>query len=151
MGFRTKEKENENFLEIVSFNNCQDYENLEYHVFIENGLVFSLFDDHRYRRDRMSERRTILKIGVFVLCWLAIAAVIFYGLSYFEWQHVLNNQWIKDSITHYEWWEFFFAWGNAWAWLWYTNYSAWAIWALVLSVIVGFIAALIIAFVFIDD
>jgi hypothetical protein len=91
------------------------------------------------------DRRTILAIGVCVLGGLAISAGTFYWLSYDAWQYVLNNQWIKDPLTHYEGWEFIFAREPAWAWLWYTNYSAWVTWALVLSVVAGFIGAFLIA------
>ena len=62
------------------------------------------------------------------------------------WWQVRGNQWLTNPDVYYEWWEFLFFWDNASAWLWATNFASWLILEIVLSVVWGFIVALIIVF-----
>lgn len=88
--------------------------------------------------------RTAKRILGGLILWFGIAGVII-GLAHFaEWQYVLANQWIKLPATHYEWWEFIFAWDQAWAWLWYVNFPLWLLPVSIVALVIGCLVSVLI-------
>lgn len=88
--------------------------------------------------------RTAKRIVSGLILWVGIASVIVLLTHLAEWQYVLANQWIKLPNTHYEWWEFIFAWDQAWAWLWYVNFPLWFFFIACVALAIGFIVSLLI-------
>jgi len=81
-------------------------------------------------------------IIMFLVIWGTMAAAIV-ALCWFAcWQNVLQNQWLTQPFVHYEWWQFIFAWNQAWAWLWFVNFPLWLTVVGVVALIIGFIIAL---------
>lgn len=90
-------------------------------------------------------KEAVKKTTTFIIVWVVVAVIAIAGAWFGCWQFVLRNQWITLPTTHYEPWQFLFAFDQAWAWLWYVNFPLWLVMVFIGSIIVGFIVAWVIS------
>jgi len=92
----------------------------------------------------MRIRDALKNAAILIIIYIAIIGIIVGSAWFGCWQYVLQHQWITLPTTHYEWWQFIFAWDQAWPWLWYVNFPLWFINTFTFAVIISAIISLII-------